>query len=193
MNLYIPEIGDEIILIKDWTFALHAESRNETLGLLNNHYIFGYNKWIDSNILPPMREQDFDVKYPSEEEIDKLCPSRSFFFGGYDSECRNKIYREAEQNCPEYVAWVRDNEEHRTKAKEIGIDKFDVTIEAGQKLKIDRIYIRKGISDYSSVTFYATGLGKVLHKNRWSDKAKNKAIRFWAKLSDVNKIEFEKA
>lgn len=43
-------------------------------------------------------------------------------------------------------------------------------------LKVDRIYIRKGAEDFSSLTFYVT--------------INKKAYRFWAKLEDVNNIEF---
>lgn len=59
-------------------------------------------------------------------------------------------------------------------------NKKPVTIPKGTLLKIDRIYIRKGISEYSSLTFYV-GSGE------W------KGARFWAKLSDVNNIEFDEA
>lgn len=43
-------------------------------------------------------------------------------------------------------------------------------------LKVDRIYIRKGAEDFSSLTFYVT--------------INKKAYRFWVKLKDVNNIEF---
>ena len=45
----------------------------------------------------------------------------------------------------------------------------------GTKLTVDRIYIRKGNEDYSSLTF--------------KTKVGNKVIRFFAKLADVNNIE----
>ena len=48
---------------------------------------------------------------------------------------------------------------------------------AGTALTVDRIYIRKGAKDYSSVTF--------------KTKVNGRVIRFFARLSDVNKIEFE--
>jgi len=46
-------------------------------------------------------------------------------------------------------------------------------------LKIDRIYIRKGNSDYSSITFWAKHPEIKLKQ------------RFWVKLQDANNIEFE--
>lgn len=58
-----------------------------------------------------------------------------------------------------------------------------VTIPEGTTLSVDRIYIRKGVSNYSSVTFT---IPKDVNK-----KHPLAGSRFWAKLSDANKIEFE--
>ena len=55
------------------------------------------------------------------------------------------------------------------------VDPGFMTLPAGTELKVDRIYIRKGAEDFSSVTFKSTYKGK--------------QIRFFAKLNDVNKIE----
>jgi len=82
------------------------------------------------------------------------------------------------------------------------------TIPAGSILKVDRIYIRKGKGEYSSLTFLwkdmrtkpkfldkvATSYsGRDLFGDSRSYQAKKPArpVRFWAKLDDVNKIEFE--
>lgn len=64
------------------------------------------------------------------------------------------------------------------------IEKFDITLPAGTELTIDRLYIRKGISDYSSVSF---------NLNATSHEALNVKgrKRFWAKIQDVNRIEYE--
>jgi hypothetical protein len=32
MRLYIPAVGDELVLARDWNFTLHEEHRNESLG-----------------------------------------------------------------------------------------------------------------------------------------------------------------
>ena len=62
-----------------------------------------------------------------------------------------------------------------------GSDKTrELVISKGTTLKVDRIYIRKGNSDYSSLTFF-------IGSGDW------KGCRFWAKLSDVNNIEFDDA
>lgn len=60
-----------------------------------------------------------------------------------------------------------------------------VTLPAGTVLKVDRVYIRKGNAEFSSITFIITkdsgaAVDKKLHGKR-----------FWAKLPEVNTIEFE--
>ena len=101
------------------------------------------------------------------------------------------------------------------------------TIPAGTILKIDRLYIRKGLEDFSSVTFFWEGArtkSKVEEKtmtsymavavktpvwpsfpgitsavkqnpvtSTYQVKKPARPVRFWAKLSDVNTIEFEEA
>jgi hypothetical protein len=98
-----------------------------------------------------------------------------------------------------------------------------VLISAGEVLKIDRIYIRKGKGDFDSVTFLWKGkktLAKVETRTgrriigqkspgfingliscrqteyeyedfTYEDKTPASPVRFWAKLDDVNQIEFE--
>jgi hypothetical protein len=61
------------------------------------------------------------------------------------------------------------------------------TIVAGTEIKIDRIYIRKGAKNYSSVTVYAT-LPPVKPAPR-GRVAKPEKVRFWVKLADFNQIE----
>ena len=63
----------------------------------------------------------------------------------------------------------------------------EVTLAKDSILKVDRIYIRKGGEEYSSITFRVP-------KGTTFKKGKNvivskKNMRFWAKLGDVNKIK----
>jgi hypothetical protein len=109
MKLYVPEIGDRLRLIKDWTFNLYNERRNSSL---RTH--FGLE-----------------------------------------------------------TTWSRN-------------DYAEVTIPAGTVLKVDRIYIRKGMEGYSSISFYSEGIG-----NGSGSFGRPKTARFWAKLEDCNKIDFE--
>ena len=54
-----------------------------------------------------------------------------------------------------------------------------VALPAKTVLTVNRIYIRQGAEDYSSITFWAKIPGM------------KKKIRFWAKLSDVNNIHYK--
>lgn len=194
MKLYIPEIGDHIKLTQPWKFKLKAENRNIALGAYLGYYTY-WSKleiWINSNIIPRIREADYSVNYPEYPE------SKSFrLFGCNPLDEYNKKCREAEQNCPEYVQFEKDRLAWRDLCDSQEQKEFlDVELPEGTILAIDRIYIRKGASDFSSVTFYAKDLGMVEIPNSpysrvKSKKIKKKALRFWVKLSEVNTLEFE--
>src|SRR5271165_5046264 len=83
MKMYIPSIGDELVLKKAWTFDLYNENRNATL-------------------------------------MEKLGDSRDISWGDK-------------------------------------LTTIKATLLAGSVLKIDRIYIRKGMDEFSSVTFLWKG------------------------------------
>ena len=57
----------------------------------------------------------------------------------------------------------------------------DVCLSPDDELTVDRIFIRKGSSEYNSVTFR----GKVKYDGVYHN------VRFWVPLSDVNGIEME--
>jgi hypothetical protein len=65
---------------------------------------------------------------------------------------------------------------------------IDVTLNKGVILKVDRVYIRQGMGDYSSISFYAEFPGESTKTGAFG---KPTSARFWAKLSDCNNIEFE--
>ena len=181
MKLYIPEIGDKLKLAEDWHFKLHAERRNVDLGALFGYYYMYGSDWVNENILPQMRPQDFEVRYPDR--------SLELSHSEYNAECKR-----TEEACPEYNKYWDEYKTHHDKSRSIGKSTIDVVIPAGTVLKVDRIYIRKGALDYSSVTFYATGLGTVVvtPSYSWEKKKKKSSLRFWAKLCDCNNIVFEK-
>jgi len=60
------------------------------------------------------------------------------------------------------------------------------TLPAGTILGISRVYIRSGLAEFSSITFTIVPDMKKKPKERLKTRG-----RFWAKLSDVNRIEFE--
>ena len=112
MKLYVPEIGDRLELIEDWSFKLHFEHRNKKMLERYNHtYSWGQSS---SNGL-------------------------------------------------------------------------DITLPKGVILKVDRVYIRQGMEDFSSITFYAEFPGEPTKTGAFG---KPTSARFWAKLSDCNKINF---
>lgn len=62
------------------------------------------------------------------------------------------------------------------------------TLPTNTVLRVDRIYVRKGKSDWSSVSFVVVEMPGSSAKHRgFSGKG-----RFWAKLEDCNEIEFSK-
>jgi hypothetical protein len=74
---------------------------------------------------------------------------------------------------------TKENDEYggsRYYGRRIPKEAGEYTFPAGTSLEVDRIYVRKGNEDFSSLTFKTRVNGKVL--------------RFFAKLEDVNKIEF---
>ena len=186
MKLYIPEIGDHLRLTSDWTFTLHAEGRNTTLAELFGYRKYGWDSWLDRSKIEDEPARDYVINYPTEEEF------KTGIFGRYDYEARQRAYRKAEEDSVSYQAYLEAYKEWNERAKALATKELTVTLPAGTVLAVDRIYIRKGASDYSSITFYAKGLGESEIKNRWSGKStKWKAQRFWAKLSECNQIEFE--
>jgi len=78
-----------------------------------------------------------------------------------------------------------------------GATSVSATIPAGAILKVDRIYIRKGQEDFDSITFYWEGMRSQAtmrqcpYRATRMDKVPAKAVRFWVKMNDANKIEFE--
>lgn len=74
---------------------------------------------------------------------------------------------------------TKDSDEYyvnRYGRKRVPIDAGEHTFPAGTSFEVDRIYVRKGNEDFSSVTF--------------KTRVNGKTVRFFAKLDDVNKIVF---
>lgn len=63
------------------------------------------------------------------------------------------------------------------------LERSEVVLPEKTKLVVDRIYVRKGSSDFDSITF----------RLKKGDYPENKKIfgRFWVKLGDVNRIRCE--
>jgi hypothetical protein len=189
MKLYVPEIGDHIRLTKEWTFTLYPEGRNVTLANLYGYRQFAHNLWLDLSKIEDEPERNYTLNYPSHDDFYK---KQSLFgkrpsYDDYRKECKR-----IEEESTTYQAYLAAYKNWRERADKLAIENLEVTFPVGTVLAVDRIYIRKGSSDYSSITFYAKGLGESELKNRWSGRTtKWKAQRFWAKLQDCNNIEFE--
>lgn len=189
--MYIPEIGDKIKLIEDWNFTLECENRNNDLAAyFGYHHFIG---WINNEELPPMRPIDYadKINYPSWDNFKK----KNLWGEYYDNDAYYEARRIAEQNCPEFIQWNKEFEEYTIKTKQLGKEKIEVILPKNIILKIDRIYIRKGAKDYSSVSFLASGLGDVKVQTMYYRNQKTinkKSLRFWVKLNQCNQIEFKK-
>lgn len=74
-------------------------------------------------------------------------------------------------------------------------DPLPCTIPAGAILSVDRIYIKKGAPEFDSMTFRWKGMStQPSIEQDWKGndvKVPRKPVRFWAKLKDVNNIEFD--
>lgn len=162
MKMYIPEIGDKIKLTSDWTFRLFHEQRNAALfkllkirmrGMGGEHFRLGEKEFF----FQP-GPNGFHVWCTDDGEL--------LFSKGARLPHENAYYS-ARAGKLEGVT----HHEHKGDF---------VTLKAGQVLSIDRVYIRRGASDFSSITFNYLGAPKGSGR-----------VRFWAKLADVNMIEFE--
>jgi hypothetical protein len=184
MRLYIPEIGDTFTLAEDWRFILHAENRNQDLAAWAGYYLIAGSptRFVDPRIVPPMRPRDYEVDYSG---------SQAAYRDGKNWNSIEALRRQEELACPEWVKYWDDYREWQKDTVAKGVTEISVTLPAGTILKVDRIYIRKGQGDYSSITFFAEGLGETIvpasgQVSARQYDAKKKKLRFWAKLSDVN-------
>jgi hypothetical protein len=178
--MHIPEIGDVFELIKPWTFTLHMEYRNDLWKLLDadNHPSLSFKKTLSDTYQAEQKEINARMINKEEPRV------RTGLWGNskenYTYKWRDYATPEDRQRFQALSQMWNDLEwNDRT---------IPVTLPTGTQLKVDRIYIRKGASDYSSLTFYIqqTSL-PALQPVKKGGKAFSKGRkRFWAKLADVN-------
>jgi len=149
IQLFIPHLGDELILTSDWTLRLFQEHRNDG-------FLAALGITRPSALLP-----DFWQVTPAERQA-ALDKSKWRLADGSKCVESQHTYGNVQQI---------------------------VTIPAGALLTIDRIFIRKGAANFDSVTFWLKAKQRPVTVN---GKELKKSYRFWAKLDDVNDIEFEK-
>lgn len=170
MKLYVPEIGDQLRLTANWTFTLYDEGRNSSLWTA-----------VDALNHPTMlaRTQEAAIRYEdavqfAKDNLTQDMQDRVFHMGRLWS-----IWQNSEPVSRQFNKLVESWKELSD-----GMANVPATIPAGSVLKTDRIFIRKGMEDWSSLTFFLVSSPDP----RFGSKKK---IRFWAKLSDCNQIEFD--
>lgn len=182
-QLFIPDIGTEIILAEDWNFTLHAEYRNETLAAAFG-YAFQHHGFTDiekaREIQKLINDAHDKIIWPTEETLPRA------WLESYDTRQRKETeFLESQES---YREW---NKLFKEISSLPSVNEINVVIPKGSKLKIDRIYIRKGASEYSSITFYLKDFADVETVSGYRKLKKVKSLRFWAKLEDCNRIKFE--
>lgn len=170
MRLWVPDIGDKIVLTADWTFAVINEGRNgaiwQALGLETHPSTIAMRQLAAEKLAAA---QDFERKHRTKESTTGWGYRRLDFHTDSQEE-------EAAALWAAYQA-VRD-------------PSVEVTFPKDTQLTIDRVYIRKGASEFSSITFFIGDspmkeLMPVKKGGRWPGGQR----RFFARLADVNKIE----
>lgn len=156
MKMYIPEIGDRIRLVEDWQFNLINEYRNQSLW-----------KFFESETAAVSEQRG-----KMEDRLHEL--ERKF---GYTySNIPNMLTDDEQREYRDLRGRLRETQYRYANA--------EVMLPAGCELSVDRIYIRKGLGDWSSITFYLQSHPHTGFKRK---------PRFWVKLSDCNQIEFDRA
>ncbi len=161
LYMYIPEIGEQLTLEEDWNFVLFKEYRNNDFakkfgyGVVPYYYPLGSK--YEYNFLPlenckqieEIYTREFSNKYKSSKDYDTLMSNA-----------------------------IKKIKEELPNLKDEMISELNLCLPKGTVIIPDRIYIRKGKSDYSSITFR---IGSFPGKKRFTG-------RFWVPLKDVNNI-----
>lgn len=182
MQLFIPTIGTKLKLLKPWYFTLHNEWRNTS-------YIDakGFNHYL-SNLINAKKaayekfyEDNQDVMFGPVEPI--LNNSMWYMIPkGYHLDTPLKKQRRILDQVL-YDQWQALRQEMY---KTVNITTF---LDAGTILRVDRIYIRKGIGEYDSLTFCIDDCPdkELVTKKKGGTAARQ--IRFWARLDNVNTMD----
>ena len=107
---------------------------------------------------------------------DVLTLARDWSFSLYEEERNKKLFKELLPNVKiDWNALVR----RKWTYPRIIPAHHNVTLPEGTKLRVNRLYVRKGQGGFDSLSFYVERLGKE------KEFPKNKPY-FWAKLDDCN-------
>jgi hypothetical protein len=171
--LYIPEIGDEVMLWADWTFDLYDERRNsdvwKALDCASHPAAVEFMQW----------QNDTNTQMRAIEQTMILKPNPYYGRNSWAPQTIRDFRTEEDRAA---YGELRDTLHRRELA-------VPVTMPMYTRLRVDRIYIRKGNSGFSSLTFYVTHSPlEALRPTEFKKKVGTGGRRrFWAKLSDVQK------
>lgn len=178
MALALVDIGDKLRLTADWSFQLHQERRNHEFAVALGLLALG-TLWDKIMLrIGTVTGKNYYMSRPFPEEERYYFERELRHKHGLDMwrgpELREDRLSEFDQGT---LALMRAFTMH-------------VTIPAGVVLTVDRVYIRKGAKDYSSLSFlisdaapFGAGLAPVAKRGFKS------AHRFWAKLADCRRME----
>lgn len=178
MTLALVDIGDKLRLTQDWTFQLHQESRNHefavALGLLAVD-----TPWDTiMHRIGMVTEKNYYQTRPFPEE------ERYYFERALRRKHGLNEYRGPA------LEGHRLSEFDRGTLELMAAFTLHATIPAGAELTVDRVYIRKGAKDYSSLSFLVTDAAPF--GDRLAPVAKRgfkREHRFWAKLDDCRRMD----
>ena len=176
MTLHLPDIGDRLRLTADWTFQLHQESRNHEFAVALGCMA------VDSPWDALMHRIGM-VTGKNYYQTRPFPESERYYFER-DLSTRLHGSRRA------MLAREELSDFDRGTLELMDAFRLDATIPAGVELTVDRVYIRKGAKDYSSMSFLVTDAAPF--GDRLAPVAKRgfkNAHRFWAKLSDCRAMD----
>lgn len=164
-SIFIPPLDSVIKLTERWDFMLQHERRNEKL-----FELMGIQPLYRSGIDHVRQSHAWRDMSPTDRK--KAIDASDWEFGdGYDED--GPMFQQ-------YGYWG-------------GTWTHPFSLEADTELKIDRIYLRRGSETFDSVTFrsncWVVDSGHPLFGRKYVKGKKVPSIRFWAKLTDVNRIE----
>lgn len=172
-GLALLDIGDRLRLTADWTFQLHEESRNHEFAVGLNLLAVGTSWDALMHRIGTVTEKNYYQTRPFPE-------SERYYF---ERALRRK------HGLNEYRGPALEG--HQLSDFDRGtlelMERFTLhaTIPAGVELTVDRVYIRKGAKEYSSLSFLVTDARPF--GDRLAPVAKRgfkTTHRFWAKLAD---------
>lgn len=161
MNIWIPEIGDLIGLDEDWTFSLHRENRNnDIINALDLRKQGAYADLLDRR----------DMMFAS-----STCEKEVTSVAGYKWKqpvvADAALYKRAIQLDRDVQDWT-----------------WPILLPNGTVLRVDRIYVRKGSKDFSSLSFYIEESPRIALNPGVKTGFKKGRLRFWARLDEVNQM-----